>query len=254
MSAYDSITYLGNPATGNDVGEGYATMEVVYRDVDWDVLTDAVADAQAARLAPLYGNGASIREILRWSVPELTYAVQSMPLAKIQAAAGTNENGPLPLKFIEGPYEDKIIPEPGALLLPVSTLQVTLRDWPCVPRDALARLRGKINRQPLGPFPRLDMMVIPPGAALCQPASVRISRRSSRGARLFNITLRFDIRQQNDASETNASWNSFPTPSGVFAKACFGGKAYAYLDTAFIYHSADFRPLFVPGPPLVNFP
>ena len=255
-SLYDSALYVGDPPVGTAIAVGVATMEVVYRDLDYDVLTDQQADAWANYFPGQLGLPGTVpRELLRWVTPEIAYAQQSLPLAKIQAAAeGKAGRKQLQLQFVEDPYKGQTIPEPGALLLPTSTLQLHLRDWPCVPWDAIQKCRGKINSKPLGPIPRLGMAVFPAGTALCQPPTVRLSRRSAHGEQLFHIALRFDLRNLDAPGPSVATWNHFPCPDSRFRLAVFGGPTYVDKPGAYLYQSADLNQLLVPPSSAIKFP
>lgn len=234
---YDATVFIQD-AGGSKVDEGIATVEVTFRALRYIVRSDKEADKVAIEAIDGFPGVKPMKEMTRWVSWEETYELQALPLAKIVDDA-KKLNSPLTLQFIEGPYQNRPVPEAGVLLIPTTRLVVTWHQVPFPPRDAIAAVVGTINAEQWGAL--RGFRTYPKETMLCQPPQVKEMGRTVRGQKLFDIIYTFSIREQ--------TWNAFPGPDAVYKRAAFVTAAGAI--SSYVYQTGDFTKLFTPPTPVI---
>lgn len=191
--------------------DGLARFRVTYRPLPYEVRTDRML-AEAAWLT----KGEMERYVLR----EVKDSVKAL-----QIPAGS-------LKYWEGPSVGVAVPSPGTILIGMQELVYTWTDVPDLPEDAIAACVGRVNSSPFdGAFGAPEYAA---ETVLCQ-APERIRKpRGLRGRVMWDIKFHFLINPRG--------WNKFPTGTGEYYGATFGGAAPN--ETNVVYKLADFRDLF----------
>jgi hypothetical protein len=209
-------TLPAGPGLAN-YGDGYARFRVTYRDLRYEVLSDAQLSALAPTLPP-----GTAPETMRFVERNYNYATktQDLPL-------DTAKN----LVFVEGPVG--IINKPvnqGVLLIrPLLSVEMTWKSVPRVPWDAITDCIGHVNSLPfdLGSNEYYQMAV--PEQAYCMAPKAKWYRDKT-GHKVWDVQYTFNVY-------TTTTWNAFPAIDGLYHTARFP-------DGTGLYKQADFNTLF----------